>query len=136
MKKDIEIRKVEQIGIAIVPAEEEKGKAEGLWEVFLINLKPDPIRNVLVSSVGRGTRNGEAVETSVLRHYIEEVGGNAFAKVENIQTLLFDISNEFWVSFTYDDFMFDKRYTFVSGSISPDHFSHIPLLKRQGVMIQ
>ncbi len=61
MKKDIPIRKVENIAIAIVP------KDEDLWDVFLINLKEAPIRNVLVNSKGYGEVDNKKVETTCLR---------------------------------------------------------------------
>jgi len=40
------------------------------------------------------------------------------------------------VSFTFDDYMYDKKYVFVKGSITKDNFTKIPMLDRKGVMIR
>ena len=133
MKKDIPIRKVEDILIAIVPSLEHPD--EGLWEVHLINLKPASITNVLVSSKGYGSIEGQEVKTSVLRHFFEEVQGSAYQQIEQIQDKVFSLNNEFWLSFTFDGFLYDKRFTFVAESISEENFTQVPILGRQGVMI-
>ena len=133
MKADIPIRKVEDIAVAIMPPLLEPDST--LWEVYLINLKGDAIENVLVSSRGYGTKEGEEINTSVLRHFIERMAPLSYHKIEQIQTELFVLNNEYWVSFSYDDFLFDKKYTFEQGSISIDNFTRIPFLNRDGVML-
>ena len=134
MKKDIPIRKVEDVLIAIMPPTEE-APPDALWEVFILNLKDEPIRNVLISSKGYGEVEGETVKTSILRHFFEEIGPRTGQRVEHIQPRVFSLNNEYWVSFSYDDFLFDQKYTFVSGSIDESYFTLVPLLNRRGVMI-
>ena len=65
MKKDIHVPKVEGIGVAII-----KDTTEGdeIWNVYLINYKEEPIKNVLISSKGYGILNQKKVNTSTLRH--------------------------------------------------------------------
>jgi hypothetical protein len=133
MIKDIPIRKVEDVVVAIMPQAHDPEAAT--WEVYLINLKSEPITNVLVASKGYGQLNGEPVNTSVLRHFFEEVPSLSYRKVEQIQTKVFALNNEYMVTFTYDDFLFDKKYTFTSGSIDEGNFTQIPLINRVGVMI-
>ncbi|RMG59042.1 MAG: hypothetical protein D6722_22840 [Bacteroidetes bacterium] len=133
MKKDIPIRKVTELCMAIVPDEDES--PEALWRVFIINLKEEPIRNVLISSKGYGVREGETVRTSVLRHFFAEIGPRSYHQVERIQPEVFSLNNEYWVSFSYDDFLFDQKYTFVAGSIHEDFFTLIPLIGSRGVML-
>jgi hypothetical protein len=133
MIKDIPIREVEDVAMAILP---QLIDAEALtWEVYLINLKDEPIANVLVSSKGYGSLKGESVRTSTLRHFFERIAPLSYQKVEHIQTKVFPLNNEYFVSFTHDNFLFDKKYTFLSGSIDEENFTSIPLLNRQGVMI-
>lgn len=133
MKKDIPLRKVEDVLIAIVPPVHEL--PEALWEVHILNLKDDPIRNVLISSKGYGEVEGESVKTSVLRHFFEEIGPKSSQQVEHILPRVFTLNNEYWVSFSCDDFLFDQKYTFVAGSIDEAYFTLVPLLERRGVMI-
>lgn len=132
MKKDIPQYKVEDLAIAIVPSEED----QDMWETYAINLKDEPISNVLIKSSGYGEINGEQFKTSVLRHFFELIGPLQVVKIEPIQTKVFNLTNEYWVSFNYKDYMYDKKYIFVKGSIHESHFTRIPFLDKQGVMIR
>jgi hypothetical protein len=57
-------------------------------------------------------------------------------KIEPIHTSLFNLAHEFWVSFTSDNYLYDKRYVFVPGSLEESNFTEIPFLGRPGVMIR
>jgi hypothetical protein len=135
MKKDIPNYKVENLAIAVVPREV-KDTEEELWDTFIINLKNEPIRSVLINSRGYGEISGEKMKTTVLRHFFEEIDANSYAQIEPIQTKLFDLTNEYWVSFVFNDYMYDKKYVFVKGSISETNFTSIPYVNRKGVMIK
>lgn len=119
--------------MAIVPRDHE---SDELWDVFLVNLKEEPIKSVLVNSRGYGNIKGDKMRTTVLRHFFEEIGPLQCVKVEPIQTKLFKLTNEYWVSFVFDDYMYDKKYVFVQGSINREHFTRVPFLERKGVMIR
>lgn len=134
MKKDIPLYKVENLAVAIVPPLLERER-DGLWDTYLINLKDNPIANILISSRGYGELEGEDRKTTVLRHFFEEIDGKSFVQIEPIHSNLFDLTNEYWVSFVQDEFMFEKKYIFVRGSIDASNFTQIPFLDRQGVMI-
>ncbi len=134
MKKDIPQYKVENIAVAIVPREDTKD--EELWDTYIINLKKAPIKSVLISSKGYGEINGDKMKTTILRHFFELIEGESYAQIEPIQTKLFQITNEYWISFMVEDYMFDKKYVFVKGSINPDNFTTIPIINKKGVMIR
>ncbi len=136
MKKDIPEYKVEELAIAILPRTDEALIEDEMWDVYLLNLKEAPIENVLINSRGYGELEGEQMRTTILRHFFNEVGPLEAHLIEPIQTKLFDIANEYWVSFTFDGYMYDKRYVFVRGSISEENFTTIPVLQRRGVMIK
>jgi len=133
MKKDIPDLKVEDIALAIVPRNDDD---EELWDSYLINFKDTTIESVLINSKGYGVVDGEEVKTTVLRHFFEEVGPLRCILIEPIQTKLFDLTNEYWISFVQNDYMYDKKYVFVRGSISKDNFTTIPFINRKGVMIK
>ena len=76
------------------------------------------------------------MRTTVLRHFFEEIAPGSCVKVEPIQSGLFTLTNEYWVSFVLDGYMYDKKYVFVKGSIAETNFTNIPLLNRRGVMIK
>lgn len=143
MKKDIPQYKVEDLAIAIVPRKGREiidaNSVENeidLWDTYIINFKEDPINSVLVNSRGYGELEGNEIKTTVLRHFFEEIGPMRVVKIEPIQTKLFELTNEYWVSFQYNGYMYDKRYVFVKGSISEMNFTKIPFLDQKGVMIK
>lgn len=131
MKKDIVIPKVEDLAIAIVP-----GLEDDLWDVYLLNFKQTSITCVLINSTGYGEIEGEKVKTTTLRHFFEELPPLSCTLIEPIQDKLFSLANEYWVSFVIDELMYDKKYVFVHGSISKDHFTTVPFLDKKGVMIR
>lgn len=138
MLKDIPELQVEDIALAIVPdlGEDTEPNEFTVWDVFLINLKKQPIHGVLVSSTGYGSIQGEEVKTATLRHFIEEVEPMSAALVEPIDSQVFGLNNEFWVSFYVGKNIYDKKYLFLPESIMIDNFSHIPVLNKTGVMIK
>lgn len=133
MMKDIPNLRVKDLAIAIVPRQDDD---ETLWDVFIINFKEQPIGSVFVNSRGYGELEGEQIRTTTLRHFFEHIKANEMEQIEPIQTELFELTNEYWVSFMYDGHMYDKKYVFVKGSIDQMNFTTIPFLQRKGVMIK
>lgn len=134
MKKDIPVKKVEDIAIAIIPRD---GNVEAeLWNVYLINLKKEPLKNVLINSRGYGEIAKEEIKTTTLRYFFEEIGPQLAVLIEPIQAKLFEITNEYSLSFQFEDYMYDKKYVFVKGSIDPMNFTSIPFIDQSGVMIK
>lgn len=133
MKKDIPIQKVEDVALVIVPRED---IAEALWDTYIVNLKTSSIQSVLISSKGYGEVEGEALRTTTLRHFFEEIKAESAVQVEPIQSTLFHLTHEYWISFMQDGYMYDKKYIFVKGSIDEAHFTTIPLINKRGVMIK
>ena len=133
MKKDITRPEVRDIAVAIVQEKNEEGVE--IWNSYLINMKEEQIEGVLVSSKGYGEIDGEKRETSVLRHFLDEVPSRSAKRIEPLIEEVFGIFNEYWVSFYVAKLMYDKKYIFVPESISEEHFTDVPFLGRRGVMI-
>lgn len=136
MKKDIPILKVEDLAIAVVPRLASDEDHEFFWDSYLINLKEEPIRGVLVNARGYGEIAGEPRRTTTMRYFWEEIGPLEIVKIEPVQKEVLELANEFWVSFSYNDYLYDKKYVFVPGSMDEMHFTEIPFLDRKGVMIR
>jgi hypothetical protein len=134
MKKDLPENIVEGVAIAVV-LEEEHVEARS-WKVYVLNLRDSQIQNVLISSKGYGTINGEQVKTTVFRHFIGNLEANKFAAIELIDEKLFAINNEFWLSYYINGEIFDKKYIFLTESISESNFIRIPYINKPGVMIK
>ncbi|MDA0973650.1 MAG: hypothetical protein O2867_07960 [Bacteroidetes bacterium] len=133
MKKDITRPEVRDIAVAIVQEKNEEGVE--IWNSYLINMKEEQIEGVLVSSKGYGEIDGEKRETSVLRHFLDEVPSRSAKRIEPLIEEVFGIFNEYWVSFYVAKLMYDKKYIFVPESISEEHFTDVPFLGKRGVMI-
>ncbi len=137
MKKDIPIKKVEGVAIAILPREDDNGEIDDtMWNVYILNTNESALTGVLVNSRGYGEVDGEEKKTTVLRHFFEEIGPARATLIEPIQSDVFELANEYWVSYKLDGHMFDKKYVFVKGSIDKMNFTTIPYIEKMGVMIK
>jgi hypothetical protein len=133
MKKDLPENKVEHI--AIVVALESESVEQKTWYVYLINLKKEPIENVLITSKGYGEKDGEQVKTSTLRHMFPVVPGESYKLIEPIAEETFGLSNEYWLSYYIGHEIFDKKFIFLPESIIESNFIRLPILNKPGVMI-
>src|SRR3954470_11553043 len=97
MIKDLPDNEVKDIAVAV--ALEGESSENKTWYVYLINLKKEPIENVLVTSKGYGEKNGEQVKTSTLRHMFPEVAAGTYKQIEMIDEQTFGLNNEYWVSY-------------------------------------
>ena len=136
MMKDIPFQKVEDLAVAIVPRTNDDEDADMFWDTYLINFKEEPLRSVLINSRGYGEIDSEIRKTTTMRYFFETIGPMEVIKIEPIQTDLFKLVNEYWVSFSLNNYLYDKKYVFVQGSLDERYFTTIPFLQRQGVMIR
>ena len=133
MRKDIPEHKVEDIALSIVKEKNDIG--ETIWNVYVINLKSNPIEGVLVTSKGYGQLNGEDVKTSTLRHFLDTVPGKSYSLIEPIMENVFGLNNEYWISFFQNKILYDKKYIFLAESITEANLIKVPLLNKEGVVI-
>lgn len=135
MKKDIAFLPVEGIKLAVVRKINELYGVE--WHVVLVNQNDYQIRNVFVTSKGYSnneTAAGEQQETSVLRHFYQEINAGDHVVVESIMPEVFHLNNEYWVSYYVDKQIFDKRFVFVPDSIVEENLILIEPLGLEGVL--
>jgi hypothetical protein len=133
MIKDLPENNVKDIAIAV--ALEKESAETKLWYVYLINLKKEPIENVLITSKGYGEKDGEQVKTSTLRHMFPIVQGKASVLIEPIDEQTFGLSNEYWLSYYIGTQIYDKKFIFMPESIVEMNFIKLPVINKVGVMI-
>ncbi|HEY9534625.1 MAG TPA: hypothetical protein VIQ77_08820 [Mucilaginibacter sp.] len=121
--------------IAVAVALEGENIQSKVFHVYLINLKNQPIENVLITSKGYGERDGEQVKTSTLRHMFPSVDANSSKQIELIDEQTFGLSNEYWVSYYIGNQIFDKKFIFLPESIVDANFIKLPIVNKPGVMI-
>src|ERR1700749_4995884 len=134
MIKDIPENIVQDIAIAV--ALEGENIESKTWYVYLINLKNEPIENVLVTSKGYGEKDGEQVKTSTLRHMFPKVEGGASVLIEPIDEQTFGLNNEYWLSYYIGTNIYDKKFIFLPESIVEMNFIRLPVINKPGVMIR
>jgi len=134
MIKDLPENIVKDIAIAV--ALEKESAESKLWYVYLINLKNEPIENVLITSKGYGEKDGEKVKTSTLRHMFPLVKNGASVLIEPIDEQTFGLNNEYWLSYYIGKNIFDKKFIFLPESIVEMNFIKLPVLNKPGVMIK
>jgi len=127
VKKDILFPSIENVHMVV--AKDGDG-----WKVFLINRRENTLHNVLITSKGYGTKDGEEQKTSTLRHSIHELPSGEHALIEPIDPSVFHLNNEYWLSFYIDDQLYDKKYIFVPDSIIEENLSHIPEINMRGIL--
>ena len=134
MKKDIQFLKVTDIVMAIVPDDSESDLK--LYSAYIVNLKDVMLENVFVRSSGAGTIDDEKVKTATLRILIQKIAPKTFVKVDDFDSEAVILSNEYWISFKQDGYLYDKKYVFVPGSIEEQNYTTVPVLGKRGVMIK
>lgn len=132
MRKDIDFPEVSHVGVCAIPEEKEGMQ---VWVVYILNLLPHSLSNVLVSTKGYGLKGDEEVKTSELRHFFELIGPREAKQVEIIPQDLKGLTNQFWVSFYADGKLFDKKFIFLPDSLVKEHYIEVPVLKKRGVLI-
>lgn len=126
------IPKVEGVFLALL---EEKDNAE--YAVYLVNDRKDIMEGIIVTSVGFGEnlQSGEALKTATLRHSLEVLLPEEYAKIELIVPEVFGLYNEYWVSFWVDEVLYDKKFLFLPDSIKIEDFTLLPKFNKRGIFL-
>jgi hypothetical protein len=129
VKKDIQIPEVTDLFMAVVKEHNVAFRTDD-WNVYIINNKSVDLEMVLIVSNGFDTVD----TTSTMRHKIERLPANSYAKVELIQQELFKLHNEFKVSFFTKNQLLDKTFIFKQNTINDDSLKMIPQLNKKGIL--
>jgi len=132
MKKDINIPEVKNVTLAIT--REKNALDQDEWKVHLINNNEFEIENTLVVSRGYGEKDGEEQRTSVLRHFLQTVPAKNTMLIEPIDSNVFHLNNEYWVSYYIGSQIYDKRFVFVPDTIREENLVFIQELEKEGVL--
>lgn len=129
--KDL-IPKVEGVFLALL---EEKGNEE--YAVYLVNDRKDIMEGIIITSVGFGEnmQSGEALKTATLRHSLEVLLPEEYAKIELIIPQVFGLYNEYWVSFWIDEVLYDKKFLFLPDSIKIEDLAVLPRFNKKGIIL-
>ncbi|TGD58527.1 hypothetical protein [Flavobacterium humi] len=135
MKKDIIIPQVENVFLAAVQ-EWNDDFMDKVWNVYLVNDSDFILDSVMVVSKAFGTIDGEMKKTSLLRHAFAQIVPVTVVKVEMIEKSVLELNNEFMVTYFIGNTLYDKKFTFVKGSISEQAVEEVPILFVDGVIVR
>lgn len=131
MKRDIPIREVTEVGLALIPEADDSGSE--LWVAHIVNLKDHPLKSVLVSVQGTGEIDGNTKKTASVRYFIEKIDALDSHKVEVMLPEIMTIANQFWISFSHDNYLYDKKFIVPSDAPEEMELIGIPVLHCQGL---
>ena len=131
MKEDIKFPEVSGVMLAI--ARKPAGD-EFQWHAYIININNYDLKNLLVVSKGYSAPEAPKQNTSILRHSIEVLKSQSYAVIEPLDPQVFKLFNEFWISYYYNQEIYDKRFIFTPDSINEEHLVNIEALELEGVL--
>lgn len=129
MKKDIQIPEVSGVDIAVVYEYDPLYKTDD-WNVYIINQKKVDLEMVVI--VLKGYDDNKI--TSVLRKKIDRLTANSFAKVEFIQPELFQLNNQYQVTFFAGNTLYEKTFLFPKNTIKEGALRILPFLNKRGIL--
>lgn len=131
MKKDIQIPTVKDVYMAVSREYNEAFKSNDYY-AYLINKKEVPLEMVLIVSKGVDKEK----ETSVMRHKIDRLPAQSFAKVELMLEDLLVLNNHFKVTFFEENRMFEKEFILEKNSLKEGSLRHIDILNQRGILLK
>jgi hypothetical protein len=135
MKKDIEVPKVKAVYVAAIIEINEQ--LEEVWTVHVINDQERAIEGVLVTSKGYEVENDIQYQRStLLRHSIGDVAAKSSAVIEMIAPEVFEIYNEYWVTFFQDGQLLEKKFTFGPFTIDKNFIEPLPAIELKGIIVK
>ena len=135
MKKDIIIPQVENVYVAAVQEWNDDFMAK-TWYAYLVNDSDFDLDTVIVVSNAKGLLNGEERKTSLLRHAFVQVPAVTAVKIEMIEDSVLVLDNSFMVTFFIGNTLYDKNYVFKAGTIDESKVEEVPVIWKDGIMIE
>lgn len=102
------------------------------WNIYLVNLKQEPIEMVLVLARGYS----EDRKTSTIRHGLGDMPANEMRKIEMVDEQVFVVNNEYLVTYLYEGKMLEKTFTFPANSIKEENQKQLLNSKFKGVIAE
>lgn len=133
MKKDIEIPDVKDVYIAAVLELDENNNA--FWYIHLINGKNEILEGIMITSCGyMFTEKGRETVSSTFRHKMNDMLPKTVLKIEMLDPQVFEIYNEYWVTFFCNNKLMECKFTFEPFTIGKNYLAAVPLLKDKGIL--
>lgn len=133
MRKDIEIPTVKDVEIAAV-FEWNEEYMQNSWYAYLFNNTDKDMEAILIVSQASGTLDGEERKTGSFRHAFPKLSPKSSQKIELLDEAVFQLDNQFFLTYFTDAKLFDKKYLFAASSISEDKLSELKNSDKKGIL--
>ena len=135
MKKYIEGQEVKDVYVsAVLEQDEDQNNA---WYIYFINDKTEKLEGIMITSSGYLlTENGKETVSSTFRHKIGDVSPKTAMKIEMIDSQVFEIYNEYWVTFFHDNRLMERKFIFGPYTIDKSFLEAVPVLKNRGILVR
>ncbi|MDR0229260.1 MAG: hypothetical protein LBI72_09375 [Flavobacteriaceae bacterium] len=133
MRKDIEIPEVKDVVVAVVK-EYNEDFLQDTWYAYLFNNSEKPIEAVMIVSQAEGEIDGEKRQSSLFRHAFKVVESKQAQKVELLDEAIFQLKNNFMLTYFQDGKLFDKVYSFEANSITDESLKSLPFSDKKGIL--
>ena len=112
MKADIEELIGEHLSLCIIKTDQVDENGSKVWDAILYNHSGCTLQNILVNTKGYGAIEGREVSTATMRYFKELLNEKDSFRVEPIVEEVLDITNEFWISYSLDGKVYEKKFIF------------------------
>lgn len=133
MRKDIEIPEVKDVEIAAV-LEWNEDFMQDTWYAYLFNNTPDDLEAIMIISQAKGEIDGESRQSSLFRHAFPKLSPKESLKIELLDEAIFQLDNEFMLSYFSKGTLFDKKYTLKAGSITKEAIAALKNSDKKGIL--
>jgi len=135
MKKDIEIQEMKDVYVSAVLEQDEN--QDDAWYIYFINDKNEMLEGIIITSSGyMPTEKGKETVSSTFRHKVGDIPSKTAVKIEMIDSQVFEIYNEFWVTFFCDNRLMERKFIFGPYTIDKNFLEVVPLLDNRGILVR
>lgn len=131
MRKDIIVPESTDVYVIAVNEWNEE-KAFQQWNIYLINLKNEPIETVLILARGYSIDK----KSSILRHGLGDIPAREKRKIEMVDEQVFKLTNEYMVTYFYKGIMIERSFKFPPFSIKKSNQKKLEGSSYKGVIAE
>ena len=114
MKADIEELVGNHVSVYIVKTDNKDEQGLDVWDAMLYNESEFKLENILINTKGYGKIEDREVSTATMRYFKDNLEPGASFTIEPITAEVLNINNEFWITYSLDAKLFERKIVFTS----------------------
>lgn len=114
MKADIEELIGDHVSVYIVKTNNKDEQGLEVWDAMLYNESNQKLENILINTKGYGRIEDREVSTATMRYFKDNLEPGTTFTIEPITSEVLNINNEFWITYSLDSKLFERKILFSS----------------------